>query len=120
MTWGYQQSTGYITYNGTLQSIGYSGTGTGRNNPASQEIHDVGPIPQGTYTIGQSYDDPGGKGPCVMPLIPDPADNMFGRSGFLIHGNNIQNDASHGCIIAAPAIRRLISESDDRILIVTP
>ena len=119
MTWGYQQSTGYLTYGGQLQAIGYSGCDEGRNKPEFQEVHDVGPIPQGKYTIGDSYDDIGGKGPCVMPLIPDPDDNMFGRSGFLIHGNNINNDASHGCIILPPAMRHLISDSDDRILIVT-
>jgi hypothetical protein len=46
---------------------------------------------------------------------------MFGRSGFLIHGDNAEmnHTASDGCIILSHDIREQIDESEDRVLIVT-
>jgi len=119
MTWTYSQTTGKLTEDNVFQGIGYSGTGEGRNNPAMQDVPDVGPIPQGQYIIGVAYDNRGGLGPCVMHLDPYPSTNTFGRSLFRIHGNDIDNDASHGCVILGPAIRQLISDSHDRTLLVT-
>jgi hypothetical protein len=118
VTWQYQQSTGTLTQDGEFQGTGYSGTGIGRNNPAEQETSDIGPLPQGTYTINPAIDRIGTLGPCVMELIPDPGNEMFGRSEFFIHGNDIKNDASHGCIVLGPAIRRQIASSADRKLVV--
>lgn len=46
--------------------------------------------------------------------------NALGRSGFMIHGNNIQNNASQGCIILGLTIRQQIASSKDHILVVTP
>jgi len=119
MTWTYSQTTGELTQDGTFQGTGYSGTGFGRNNTAAQNVPNVGPIPQGNYTIGSAYDDIGGLGPYVMHLDPTPDTNTFGRSLFRIHGNNINNDASHGCVILGPAIRQLISTSGDTDFTVT-
>lgn len=115
MSWTYKQSTGeMISPKGTV-SQGYSGHDIGKNNPEKQNIPKIGPIPRGVYTIGPSYDDPH-KGPCVMRLTPDPKDEMFGRAGFLIHGDNSKHDASEGCIIFGPVTRHAIDHSIDRIL----
>lgn len=117
MSWVYSQSTGEMSHNGSSW-VGYSGTGAGRNNPAMQDVEDVGPIPIGTYNIGGAYDDLGGLGPCVMHLDPAPGTNTFGRTLFRIHGDNPEHDASHGCVILGPAIRHLISNSLDKVLVV--
>lgn len=119
MTWIYQQSDGELLYNGQFEGTGYSGTGEGRNKPAMQNVPNVGPIPQGYYDIGPAYDDIGKLGPCVMALNPYSDTNTFGRTDFRIHGDNSRNDASHGCIILGPALRRMIAASSDRELLVT-
>jgi RHS repeat-associated protein len=81
-----------------LHCKGYSGNGSGLNNPAAQDQENVGPIPQGNYTIGNPTNE---KGPWTFPLIPDSSNVMYGRGGFLIHGDNSSHDnsASEGCIV---------------------
>jgi hypothetical protein len=117
--WTYSQSTGHLTHNGESVGTGYSGHGAGRNNPAEENVKNVGPIPKGEYTIGPAYTDPV-RGPIVMRLTPSGGQNMFGRDGFLIHGDNSKMDgsASDGCIILGPTIREQISKSTDRKLTV--
>jgi hypothetical protein len=48
-------------------------------------------------------------------IPPDSANTMFGRSGFLIHGDSIARPgfASRGCIIAGRLIREAIAASGD-------
>jgi hypothetical protein len=120
MPWSYHQATGQMLFNGSLVATGYSGHGPGLNNPAMQDDPDIGPIPVGTYTIGPQHFEKG-KGPVVMALTPNPFNQMFGRDGFLIHGDNpaMDHSASHGCIILGPGFRKQISGSSDRTLIVT-
>jgi len=122
MPWTYSQSTGELRHNGALIGTGYSGAGliasSGRNNPAMQSIPNQGPLPSGQYQIGASYSHPQ-KGPTSMNLAPA-GHNALGRSGFMIHGNNVQNNASQGCIILGPTIRQQIASSNDQILVVTP
>lgn len=117
--WIYAQATGELRHDGDLIGTGYSGHGEGRNNPVMQSVPNIGPIPVGAYTIGISYLDPH-LGPCVMKLEPNAGNNEFGRDLFRMHGNNIHNDASDGCIIMGPAIRATVSASLDRDLTVTP
>lgn len=117
----YSQSSHTLTQNGQPITGGdecYSGTGDGRNNPDMQDVRNVGPVPQGKYRIGYAFDDDR-LGPDVMQLVPLPGTETFGRDGFLIHGNNKENDASHGCLIAPPDIRRKINGTQDRVLLVT-
>ena len=115
--WTYSQTSGEILHDGEFVGTGYSGTQGGRNNPDAQNVQNVGPIPRGLYTIGDRYDDPH-LGPCVMHVDPMPGTQTFGRSEFRIHGNNIDNDASKGCLVAGPSIRILIAASDDKQLTV--
>ncbi len=79
---------------------GYSGNGEGLNNPAMQQVHGVGPLPQGIYTIHPPHDDVK-VGPIAMRLVPESGNLMFGRGDFLIHGDNAHANfsASEGCII---------------------
>lgn len=113
--WTYNQLTGELLRNSEFIGTGYSGTGLGHNNPLWQDIHNVGPIPKGIYQIGESRVHPK-LGPIVMNLDPIPTTEVFGRSAFRIHGDNSRHDASHGCIILGPSIRKQISDSNDKLL----
>lgn len=98
-------------------AVGYSGGGSGKNNPALEAIPDLGPIPRGRYTIGDPFDSEA-HGPFAIPLTPDPTNDMHGRSGFLMHGDSVQHPgtASEGCIIMPHYARQRVFESDDKIL----
>src|SRR5881394_3675444 len=98
MNWTYKQSTGELLLDGTHVTTGYSGHAEGRNNPEMEGTPDVGPLPRGFYTIGVPFDTTT-HGPHVMRLTPDAGQDEHGRSGFLMHGDNAQHDASLGCII---------------------
>ncbi len=117
--WTYAQATGSLSHDDVSVGTGYSGFEQGKNNPAFQEVPDVGPLPCGTYAIGPPFTHPT-KGPLVMTLTPEPDCNEFGRSGFLIHGDSIAHpgEASEGCIIMAHDIRLQISTSGDNQLTV--
>src|ERR1039458_5150701 len=83
----YSQSTGQLCdAEGNLLVTGYSGHGVGVNNPATQNVHEVGPIPQGVYAIGEPLEPPDHLGPLAMPLTPNPANEMFARSEFFTPG----------------------------------
>ena len=72
-------------------------SGSCRNNPSCQCQVSVGPLPQGTYSLGNmmtfkvmqySYE-----------LYPASSNSMCGRSGFLIHGGACSGNPSEGCIV---------------------
>ena len=117
MTWLYEQESGALSHNVELIATGYSGADDGKNNPAMQKIHNKGPIPIGAYTIGAPRNTMT-HGPFVLPLTPDDENEMFGRSGFLIHGDSVVHPgtASEGCIILSRQIREQIWNSGDREL----
>jgi hypothetical protein len=114
--------TGVATPAGT----GYAGHNFGLNNPGAQDIpggdkeSDAGPLPQGTYTIGRQRDNQTGTGtvlPGSMRLFPDSGNDMFDRSGFLIHGGNMtKRSSSQGCIVLPPNVRNTIGHSNDKVL----
>lgn len=114
MTWRYEQETGQLSQNGVDVAIGYSGAGNGKNNPSMQDVKKIGPIPCGGYTIGEPHNTPT-HGPYVLRLTPDTNNEMFGRDGFLIHGDSKEHpgQASEGCIIVPRAIREQIWDSGD-------
>lgn len=119
MTWTYYQESGKLAHDGTDAALGYSGAGEGKNNPAMQEAHNVGPIPRGSYTINAPHDTVT-HGPYVLPLTPDPENEMFGRAGFLMHGDSVvaPGTASEGCIIMPRNIREQVWASGDTRLTV--
>lgn len=118
----YVQRTGHMYGDdGELLFTAYSGGNKGRNkeginNPEMQEVHCVGPIPVGEYSIGAPYDDKD-TGLHTMTLTPINGTNCFGRDGvkhtsFKCHGVN-EHDAIHGtktssegCICKSPANTR--------------
>ncbi len=116
--WSYSQTSRVLMHDAIVKGHGYSGFGPGRDNPAMEGVPGVGPIPRGHYTIGPVYKHEH-LGPIVMNLDPMPGTNTFGRSLFRIHGNNATNDASHGCIILGPDLRKAIADSKDTTLVVT-
>lgn len=87
---------------------GYSGKGQGRDNPDLQARRNVGPIPIGRWSIGAPFDHPS-KGPRVFRLEARPETETYGRSGFLVHGDNASGNASSGCIILGPSQRQHLS-----------
>ena len=120
MAWTYKQLSGWLLdKSGKLVGIGYSGSPAGKNNPSMQEVSCVGPIPCGLYTIEQPINSPT-HGPFAMPLVPDPINEMYGRSAFLIHGDSLEHPgvASEGCIILNRTFREAIWSSGDHRLAV--
>ncbi len=122
MSWKDSQCSGQLcSPAGSAVGSGYSGRGAGLNNPAQQAVADVGPIPQGEWSIGAFFDDPHGKGPIVAHLTPVSLTQTFGRSGFMIHGDNemLNHSASEGCVVLPRALRQMIMSSADRALLIT-
>jgi hypothetical protein len=117
----YSQTTGEIFRAGLYVGSGYSGHADGKNNPAMQNVRDVGPIPQGRWKIVELIEDHPTLGHYVLRLAPCEGTNTFGRSDFYIHGDNTlhMGNSSHGCIVAPPAARLDIWESGNRDLLVT-
>jgi Protein of unknown function (DUF2778) len=121
MAWAFEQSTGYlISPTGhRMEPPGYAGHAEGLNNPAMQNVVNVGPIPQGWYTVGEPRTSPN-VGEYALPLVPDAENQMFGRSDFYCHGDEIahpgQHLASDGCIIQALQNRKAVWNSLDHRL----
>jgi hypothetical protein len=116
--WRYEQASGKLfNYADEVVGVGYSGFGNGKNNPAAESTSDVGPIPCGLYTIEPPHDSQT-HGPFVLALTPDATNEMFGRSAFLMHGDNVHKPgtASLGCVIMPRAIREEVWKSDDHTL----
>ena len=114
--WVYEQASGrLLAEGGILVGEGYSGSGDGKNNPDMEAVQDIGPCPQGFFTIGPAHDHPV-LGPLTMDLTPDPENEMFGRDAFRIHGDNADHTASEGCIIQDHGVRLRVSQSLDRRL----
>lgn len=138
--WGYSIPSGALFDQEGSAPLGYGYSGApplGKNNAAMQDTRDVGPIPQGLYTIHlppQCLSDLSGAppricvycggagthkhGPFVLRLEADPENEMFDRDGFLIHGDSIEHPgyASKGCIVLSRPIREQIAQSLDQRL----
>ena len=119
--WTYAQKTGNLSQNGQLVATGYSGCDDGKNNPAMQAVPDVGPIPQGDWTISGPPINTAEHGPFVLTLTAAGA-NTLGRSGFLMHGDSVNapGTASKGCIIMPRTAREQVWNSGDTALEVVP
>lgn len=113
--WAYDQSTGKVyAAGGFLLAVGYSGFGADKDVPAAEVFADLGPIPEGIYSIAAPVNT-AEHGPYVLRLSPAEGTNTYGRSAFLIHGDSIEHpgQASHGCIILPRLAREQIWESGD-------
>jgi hypothetical protein len=120
MSWVYSQAKHTLSHKGKIVfKDGYSGKGKYKNKPSMQGIANKGPIPRGMYTI-QSPRYSAKTGPYAMPLVPK-GHNALGRTSFQIHGDKISDpgNASTGCLILAPWIRKKIWQSADHLLEVT-
>ena len=82
------------------QSVGYAGRGEHKNRPDSQAERGLGPLPVGFYRVQSPVDHPR-LGPLAFRLVAYRNNQMFGRSGFYIHGDSRKEpgNASHGCVI---------------------
>jgi hypothetical protein len=133
LCWLYIQSTGELLHldaNGFADYFvngGYSGYGSGLNNPAMQDVQakqegdPAGPIPEGSYNIGPQYYNQN-TGPGTMDLTLPPGTTTYIRDLLRIHGDNDAHNhtASNGCIVEGPSIRKRIARSKDTCLRVVP
>lgn len=120
--WIFKISTGELFLSSSPSTVAtglYSGKGEGKNNPDLESVHNVGPIPEGWYTIGTPFSS-STHGPFCLPLIPDVTNEMYGRTGFLCHGDSREHpgEASEGCIIAPREIRETISQGSPRLQVI--
>lgn len=122
MSWTYKQSTGRLEWpDGSVAAVGYAGGNCGKNpegvnNTHLEHVRSVGPIPRGRYTFGEPLLK-SHMGPYAIPLIPDKANQMHGRSAFYMHGDTTPSgNASEGCIIMPRAVREACWASGDHAL----
>ncbi len=116
--WTYSQTSGELDQDGNKVATGYSGAGIGKNNPVMQNVHNVGPIPQGAWTVTGPPVDTKTHGPYVLKLTPKDETETFGRDGFLMHGDSKDHPgtASQGCIIVSKQVGEQVWNSGDRDL----
>lgn len=107
--WTFKQATGELLRDGIHVGTGYSGHDKGRNNPDMQHVPRVGPIPAGFWHM-EYIGDTKTHGPCVIRLTPRPDTEVWGRDGFLCHGDSKEHPgtASLGCIIQSRDVRELL------------
>lgn len=97
----YHQVTGLLKDDtGAVIGVGYSGHMDGRNTPEAAGEHSIGPLPLGDYTIAAPVTHPT-LGPLAYQLQPAQSNEMYGRGGFWIHGDNPAHPglSSDGCIV---------------------
>ena len=103
------------TYKKTVDAYGYSGRGEGKNNPRLQDVRDVGPIPEGFWTMKSVQQTPTQVSIWLEPYPGSPVFN-FDRDpmSFLIHGDykdpKKKGKASKGCPIFDKEYRDKIAE----------
>jgi hypothetical protein len=103
--WTFEITTGKLFDDKMIyQSSGYSGGNCGKNpegknNPADESLKDIGPIPEGLYRKGKLVPH-SHLGVDAIELIPDPSNDMKGRSDLYMHGDTTPpGNASEGCVI---------------------
>lgn len=116
MPWTYNQRSGTLTGPNGQVYQGYSGAPAHVNNPASERLHNAGPIPRGSWDI-DLHPYAGAGGPHSLRLTPR-GHNAHGRRNIVIHGENSRNPgaASTGCIVVPLRAREDIVRSGDTTL----
>lgn len=91
-------------------------SGSCRNNPSCQCQKSVGPLPQGSYTLGNMYTFKS----CInsYDLYPASTNNMCGRSGFLIHCGGCSGNPSEGCIVIESDATRYLIKSGSTLKVI--
>ena len=92
-------------------------SGSCRNNPACQCQVSIGPLPQGTYTLGNMMTFKGM--PYCYELTPSSSNSMCGRSGFLIHGGGCSGNPSEGCIVIESESTRYLIKSGATLKVIS-
>jgi hypothetical protein len=115
----YQIPTGILTQDGAYVGTGWAGQPPYKNDIAGVTVHNVGPLPPGSYSIGPSYTHPH-LGPLTMNLLPASSNEMYGRGSFRIHGASPTHPetSSEGCVIMPHDVRERIANGSDRNLTV--
>lgn len=116
----YSQKTGLLSRDGVALGYGYAGRDKGLNSPDHEMVKNTGPIPKGLWELGIWHTSKE-FGPIVCFLRPIGGQNVFGRGGFMIHGDNkkMNYTASEGCIILSRNLRKLIRDSGEKQIVVT-
>ena len=120
--WVYVIESGRLLGANGLLAVGYSGHDEGVNNPGLCNAPNVGPIPHGRWSVLPPRNPVDHLGPLALPLVPVEGTATFGRSGFLIHGDTLEDvqhcwrNASHGCIILPRAARAAVAAVPDSTL----
>ena len=119
MTWVYDVRKRSFTRDGVYKFDAlYAGAEGYKDDPALACEVNKGPLPAGKYKIASPVAKHPTAGRFVLRLIPYAGNNMCGRAGFLIHGDNGFGTASNGCIVASFNVRKSIADSGDREFIV--
>ncbi|HSZ61016.1 MAG TPA: hypothetical protein VK828_04430 [Terriglobales bacterium] len=135
--WTYEQITGKLRdLDGNIVGVGYAGrdfdcTGNfvgGKNNPAKENIENIGPLPGGVYLADRLELVHAIVGRFAIHLKPDQTTEAkiiaYGRQplSFFIHGDSLEHpgSSSDGCIVQTLSTRQQLWNSGDRILRVVP
>lgn len=119
MTWVYDVRKKSFTQNGEYKfNALYAGSEGYKDNPDLECEVNKGPLSRGKYKIGNPLARHPTAGRFVLRLTHYAGNNMCGRAGFLIHGDNGHGTASNGCIVAIFDVRRKIADSGDKELVV--
>lgn len=119
MTWFYNVKTRRFEKDGVFRfKAEYTGAPGYKDDPEKECVINKGPLPRGKYLISDPIFKHATAGKYVLRLTPHPDNNMCGRSGFLIHGDNEDGTASKGCIVLLRKFRKEIVDSADKELII--
>ena len=96
-----------------LIGVGYAGAPRCLNNPMSERSRACGPLPKGRYLV-ERRSHPRFAYPAFR-LTPLEGTEVYGRSGFWIHGDNRARNrsASTGCIVLDRHFRHRIALAID-------
>lgn len=135
MSFTYEQVSGRMSYDDEVIGMGYAGRDfddsgmfvDGKNNPAKENVKGIGPLPAGIYTPIKLFPNHPVVGKYAIQLQPDKATEAkiiaYGRSpgSFFVHGDSAVHpgQASHGCIVLSPDVRKMIWTVRDDITVVS-
>ncbi|MGB9097412.1 tlde1 domain-containing protein [Erwinia sp.] len=119
MTWVYDVNKKSFTLDGVYKfDSNYAGAEGYKDDVKFECEKGKGPLPRGRYKIGNPIQRHPTAGAYVLRLTPYKSNEMCGRAGFLIHGDNTEGTASTGCIVLIRNHRRTIAISGDKELLV--